>query len=468
MLEVVDGSVVRILRSVPSSLVKPGERVLSDARLEELGALLWHLDKFFPVDTSVYSRDDVLLDIEFKIDAKDDLAIKQIRPFLITSPEPDDPTFELEIPTGAVACGLFSIGRNVREEYEAKSVVHFIGDTFRLPGGLESFTETIVGEIEMGPERIIAVSSGPGLFTTQKKRLSQGEIEYNFDYTQEFTLPGGEIISLEMSSLTFQTRDRVPIESKMELDSELLTDRVSLIGSFKQGDTFVNLSYSSCTHDSLPLWELEVTIEDGTSVLLEERSRTSPDADFGPASLVAARVVIAGETRTVSGYWNLVYSALKHNTHETYWVLLDPPVMAPGIIKPVHVVEVRAPVPLERIPESANYRGENFEMLAALEISSYSKEPIDLGENRKFRRGDVNADATIALNDASMLLHYLFRRGQEPTCRKAADANDDGLLNVGDALAILHHLFIEPQLFGSCAIDPTADGLACRVYESCE
>ena len=57
-------------------------------------------------------------------------------------------------------------------------------------------------------------------------------------------------------------------------------------------------------------------------------------------------------------------------------------------------------------------------------------------------------------------------------CLDAADANDDGRVDIADAVKILAHLFAQagplPAPFGACGEDPTADGLDCGQFPSCE
>ncbi len=91
-LTLTDGKVTMIDRVVPSSLVKPGEHVLSEAQLGELGALLSEIAASFPIDPGAHPPEDVLLDLEFKIDAGGQLVIKQIRPFLRTAVDPALPS----------------------------------------------------------------------------------------------------------------------------------------------------------------------------------------------------------------------------------------------------------------------------------------------------------------------------------------------------------------------------------------
>ena len=110
--------------------------------------------------------------------------------------------------------------------------------------------------------------------------------------------------------------------------------------SFERDGAFVDISYSSCTQEHLPLWEIEAELTDGTRVLLEERFRPALDEDFGPASLTYAEIVLAGESRAVDDYWGLVYAAAKHNEHAVYWVVPNPPVTAPGVEQQVYVVMI--------------------------------------------------------------------------------------------------------------------------------
>jgi hypothetical protein len=94
----------------------------------------------------------------------------------------------------------------------------------------------------------------------------------------------------------------------------------------------------------------------------------------------------------------------------------------------------------------------------------------DVGGTR-FKRGDVNVDASLNIADAIFTLSYLFGGGAEPACGDAADANDDGSVNIADAVAILSHLFAGsgplPDPFGSCGLDAEGDTLDCGSFPPC-
>ena len=76
------GDVIGIGRVSESSQVEAGEVVLSDARLGELGAALWWIQRVFPVDASAPEGAEVMLDTEWKVLADGRLVVKQVRPFL--------------------------------------------------------------------------------------------------------------------------------------------------------------------------------------------------------------------------------------------------------------------------------------------------------------------------------------------------------------------------------------------------
>lgn len=88
-LTMADGRVVEIERSVPSSLVPPGQAVLDDARLRELGALMAELADAYPIDAPTQAGEPPILDIEFKITSDQRLVIKQIRTFQPSPYSPD-------------------------------------------------------------------------------------------------------------------------------------------------------------------------------------------------------------------------------------------------------------------------------------------------------------------------------------------------------------------------------------------
>ena len=472
ILEMEDGQVVEIVRAVTSSLVPAETYVLSDDELRELGALLWHMDRNYPVDTGDHSREEVLLDIEFKIESTGDLAVKQVRPLLLSDPGPPPPTFELVIPQGTYACGRFDISREPRREYELKSTVRFADASVLLPTGAESFPAEIVEELIVGPDRQVATPDGSGFFTVQEVPGGGGEVIYRFEFEQRFTLGDGTRVTLALSQLEYVTVDDEPVESTRVLDETALADDLFLRSSFDDDGALVTVFYSSCTHANLPLSEVRAELAGDTSVLLEERHGPEPKLTFGPASLVYAALDFAGEQRQVGDYFNLVYSAQRHNENVIYWVVLGKPIALEGLESAVHAVAVHAPSTRDGTGPQAFYLGEDFDVLSPVDVLSFEKESVDDRPTESpFRRGDVDTSTRLDVTDPISLLGYLFLEGDAPACADAADANDDGDLNLSDAVAILNHLFAGqealPDPFESCRADPTPDELRSLAY-SCE
>jgi hypothetical protein len=470
LLEMAGGGVARIHRLRRSSLLPAGEHVLSDAELEELGALLWHLEQSFPVETGSHRREEVLLDIEFKLDAAPGggrkLAVKQIRPFLLAAPAAPSPTFELLIPPGSTACGGYGrVARPPRVEYELKSLLRFRPGRIPLPSGAGSFAGELVDEIILGPGRERAAPASPGLFRAHRFGAPNQQAIHRFGFEQEFVLPGGERLDLQLSLLDYRSRDGVPLEASRSLDGELLIDEVFLRATLAREGEQAVVFYSSCGHESLPLWEVRARLEDGTVLRLEERFLPSEEErDTGPAALARAEVTIGGARREVADYWRLVYAAARHNTHVRYWVVLDRPGELPGLGGLVHALELEAPEPREGLPGTASYLGEGFELLRKVEVAAFTKSLLAEGGPPSFRRGDVDGDGTVGLSDAVRLLDYLFRRGAALPCARAADADDDGKLGITDAVWLLLHAVrgaALPAPYPGCGPDPTPDALSC-------
>jgi hypothetical protein len=308
------------------------------------------------------------------------------------------------------------------------------------------------------------VPTGPGEFSVKKFSPDRGEIPYRFTYTQPFLLPGDRTVEFTLT-IEARSRDGEPVEPVLIVDDErlihedLLADGLQLQSTFERDGELVNILYSSCSHSTLPLLEVEAVLSDGTTIFLEERFREEPQRNFGAASLSRAEVVLEGKRRAVSDYWELVYAAIRHNLHVVYWILLDPPVELAGLAAPVRVVELRAPVPTDDPPleASARYLDEDFGLLRRVEVVTFAKEEGS-GRGSRFLRGDCNRDGRMNLSDAIFDVDFLFAGGQRPDCLEACDVNSDGRHNLSDVLALLGHLFLvgpPPQApFPDCGPGP--------------
>ncbi len=477
VLEVLNGEVLGIIRPLQGSTLLPeGEWVLSDAELSELGRLMWHIDANFPLELGTHSRDEVLLDMEIKLEPDGSLAVKQVRPFLHSVPIPPTPSFELEIPPGSRACGVFHLAgsnRGLEDEYRLKSVVELRSGRFQLDTTRDTISLDLVDELRLGPDQESAVPASPGLLRVLRV-AGDGDITlYRFTYRQSFVLADGSAIDLALTQpLEYRARGDEAIDATQTLNDAFFVTLVgeeSLRGSIND---LPLLHFGSCSYDDLPLWEIAIDLGDLGSIRLEERFEEAENFfDTAPAALVHAEVELGGQRRRVDSYWDLVYSAARHNTGVRYWVVLDPPLDASGLPSSVSVVQIVAPDPFAGTTASVSLLDANFDVIVTPTIDNYDRTLAPERLDARFQRGDADASGEIDLGDALFVLNYLFRKGGTPTCVRAGDANDDGRLNVSDGVAILRHLFVGagllPTPFGSCGDDTTADNLDCQRFAAC-
>lgn len=85
------------------------------------------------------------------------------------------------------------------------------------------------------------------------------------------------------------------------------------------------------------------------------------------------------------------------------------------------------------------------------------------GPGNRFLRGDVNANGSVNVQDAVLLLNYLFAGGPAFPCLDRADVNDNGAIDLADPIYLLGFLFstgrVIPYPFPGHGLDPTPDGL---------
>jgi hypothetical protein len=475
VLVIENGQVAEIIRATRSSLVEPGEVVLSDEQLFELGAVMIHMDESFPVVLSGVPREQVLLDMELKFMPDGELAIKQVRPFLLPELPATTPTFELQIPENLVVCGAFGVAgasRGVQDEYELKSQMRLRGGTIPLPTDGDKFEADLVEELRLGPTQALAESLAPGLFRVTRFN-AQGVARYRFNFSQSFVLPDGRQFDLITAApLTFDGDGAEALDPPFVYTEETFTQRPAnepLQATF-DGDPLVR--YGSCTYELLPPEAVEADLVDGTQLRFFERfEEAAVITDTAPAGFIRADVTIGGETVVVTDYWNLVYSAFRHNTSPSYWVLFDSPVTLEGVGE-VHGVELITERPPDR-PAQVSYFGADLTVLKTLNVEGSVRRIVG-GEppstRPRFRRGDVGGDGRVQITDAIGILGHIFRR-ETISCRKAADANDDGRVNLVDVLDVLGLLFRNgdalPEPTVGCGEDPTEDGLTCETPEAC-
>jgi hypothetical protein len=449
--------------------------------LDEVGAVLERLRLSFQLEPLVYAP---------KTAAARDLAQREIdmgadpgfRVVLIDEDEgpgpgvpPATPTFQLEIPSDTILCGGFAEAtpnRGLQEEYLLKSTVRLRAGTHPLPSAEPTFAADLFEEVRFGPEREIAEPQGDGEFRVV---IIPGEVAtYRFTYAQGFLLQDGRALELAIvSPFQYRARGEEPVEVSGTLGPAffaVLKGREALQASI---DGVPLVRYGSCTYETLDRWAIHARLADGTELALDERfEEASNEFDTGPASLVRAQVNLASEDavpeeRIVTDYFDLVYSAERHNTLVDYRVVFDAPLQVAGVSKPVSAIELRSPYLDERPLAEASYLGEGFEVVGSSDVVEFTRELLPA---LSFRRGDANADGAVEVIDAIFLLDYVFGRGAVPPCLEAADAANDGRINLRDAVGVVSALFGNhtlPAPFPECGGDATGDPLSCSTYEGC-
>jgi hypothetical protein len=393
------------------------------------------------------------------------------------SGEVPNPTFTLTIPLDTTVCGAFGVAgadRGPREEYQLKSTATLRGGTIALTTETAELREALVEEIRFGPALETLQSAGPGLFRLLRVPGGGGLTIYRFNYEQDFKSGDGTLLRLELvSPLEFRARGEVAVVGRRVLDEEFFTARPGTEAFELSLDGLPLVRYSSCTHTTLPRYEITAHLEDRTTVHLVERFLEVEEVfDTGPASLQRARVVFPTADRLVLKYSNLIYSAFRHNTDRHYWTVFEVPVFLPGLEREVHALELVAPELPERPRAEAAYLDADFAVLTTIGVNSFEKGRVDVTPGSRFLRGDVLANGGRNVADALALLNYLFGRHDSLPCPRAADINDDGSLNLLDPLALVAHLFrgrealAEP--FTECGRDATEDGLPCEAFAPCD
>jgi len=413
------GEVFNIIRAVASTLVEPGEFVLSDAELNELGALMAHIDGAMAVDPGEHSRDDIIFEIEFKKRADGRLAVKQVRPFLLAERGPAAPTFALEIPDGTVLCATFSassFSRTVADEFNLKAQLHLIGGVTELPTVIEQFSGNLVERFVVGPDRRVATPVGAGTFSFEKLVAGEeGRLIYRFDYEQQLAFSDGGMVEVTLSILEFQTMDGVIVDRTLSFDSVYLVDGLSLRTRFSHQGEIVSNFYGSCDLEGVPLWEIRMELDNGMKILLDERYRNEAFGDFQPAALVGAVIEIDGESRRATDYWGLIYKATRHNEHVEHMVIFDTPMAIPGLGTPVFGIHLIGPTPTDGIVPVAIYVDENLDEIARIGVRTYSRREVV--RNSLDKLGLRVNGAIVAIDVDGTTDEYLtvsFRRSVDP------------------------------------------------------
>ena len=66
---------------------------------------------------------------------------------------------------------------------------------------------------------------------------------------------------------------------------------------------------------------------------------------------------------------------------------------------------------------------------------------IGRARSYSFVRGDADGDGAVGINDAVVIINYIFAAGPGPTPPPAGDTNCDGAVNAGDAVRVINYVY---------------------------
>lgn len=393
---------------------------------------------------------------------------------VLLAQEPAAPTFILEIPRNRTVCGTFGLagpGRGLRQELELKSQVRFREGTIALPTTSERFPGELFEEVIFGPRQEVATPRSPGEFRVFAISSQDDVTVYRFTHEQEFSLGDGRTLELEtVAPLQFRARGSEVLSDPVVLDEAFFTKPPGSEAVVGLVDGVPLVRYGSCAYELLPLREIRVELEDGTSLRIEERNgQASTSANSEPSRPIRAEVVLVGQARVVESYWDLVYSAFMYNTSPQFWIVLEPAANIGDLSVPVRTIELvgvaKTLGPLRGTDDLiVRYLDGESAVISNPRVLSFETNVL---ENAPFRRGDVNDDRTINILDAVLVLRSLFEDAVDLPCLRSADVNANDTLEVPDALFLLNYLFIRGPMpsapFRYCDFSRSPSALSCEV-----
>ncbi len=324
ILSIENGQVISLNRSRGSSLLTAGQWVLSEEQLNQLGAVMHEIDINMPLGEYENLRDRIIFDIEFKFQ-DGVLVLKQFRPSLIASElnPPNQDLFTIQIPPDTKVVGVFQEGRSLIDEYELLSTIHFAEGDFTIPTNPGQYDLDIIKRFEFGRKDQTAEALGTGRVDVSVETGVDSDI-VRFKFMQDFKV-NGNTINLSIDNLWTSITNGALDQESLLFDEPYLSQNLYMLGKMQVGVRIIFLRFASSGYESLPLYLLDLQLEDNQFIQLYQRWQP-PMAGSGPANLVFATYNIHEGIGIQSDYWNLIYAAEHHNWNEQYWVFFDEPI----------------------------------------------------------------------------------------------------------------------------------------------
>lgn len=230
-------------------------------------------------------------------------------------------SFNLRVPEGTSVAGVFQETRSLQDEYNLLSVIELQSGVHAIPLAAGNYPMNIIRRFEFGPDRAIAQPVDAG--TVNVEIVAGNPSSANFRFEQKFDA-GGTVISLFIDNLWCNLIDGKPGKEEQVFDEPFLSRELYMMGEIRTPYQSIFLQFASPSYESLPLYRVELSLENDRSIQLYQRWQPAL-AGTGPARLVYAAVQLNGGNAVQTSYYKLIYSAEHHNWNEKYWILFDAP-----------------------------------------------------------------------------------------------------------------------------------------------
>ena len=231
-------------------------------------------------------------------------------------------SLNLRIPEGTAVAGTFQEGRSLRDEYDLLSMITFIPGVHPISLATGQYSLDLIERFESGPERQVAKPISSGSVTVKIMEGNPASVQFRFE--QNFDVNGTHIL-LFIDNLGCNIVNGKPEIEELVFDEPFLSKKLYMMGQIKTAYQFIFLKFVSLGYDSLPLYKLELTLENNQTIQLYQRWQPAL-AGTGPARLVLAIADMQGKKVIQNSYWKLIYSAEHHNWNEKFWMLFDNPI----------------------------------------------------------------------------------------------------------------------------------------------
>lgn len=270
-------------------------------------------------------------------------------------------SLNLRIPEGTSVAGVFQEGRSLQDEYDLSSMIFFTPGVYNIPLIPGIYPLDLIQSFEFGPDHLTAKAINSGTVTV---KISAGNpASRDFRFEQNFDA-NGTMISIFIDNLWCNVVDGKPDVEEIVFDEPFLSKKLYMMGQIKTAYQFIFLKFASIGYESLPLYKLELILENNQSIELYQRWQPAL-AGTGPAKLVLAIADIQGNKIIQNNYWKLIYSAEHHNWNEKFWILFDKPI---GEAYGIAVITEDYPSSVE-----VYTLDKNLEQLTPINVVSYNK-----------------------------------------------------------------------------------------------